>query len=171
MPKTIPEAVRGESGNAPNEANASLRGFGIGRLFACFMFMVARTLSKVLHVEDEQDIRVVVRLALEEIGGLVVEQASDGHEAVAKALAFDPDLILLDVMMPGLDGPATLRELRRNPRTASIPIIFMTAKIQGHEVLAYRGLGALDVISKPFDPMTLAEKVREIYARVVPIAS
>ena len=122
-------------------------------------------MNRVLHVEDEPDIQEVAKLALEAVGGLTVELARSGAEALAKAAAFGPDVILLDVMMPGMDGPTTLTELRRCPATASIPVIFMTAKVQNHEVERFKALGALDVIAKPFDPMTLSDSVREICAR------
>ena len=78
---------------------------------------------------------------------------------------FAPDLVLLDVMMPDMDGPATLRALRQLPGMAALPVVFMTAKVQPQEVAEYRARGALDVIAKPFDPMTLAAQVREIWAR------
>ena len=122
-------------------------------------------MNRVLHVEDEPDIQEVAKLALEAVGGLTVELARSGTEALAKAAAFGPDVILLDVMMPGMDGPTTLTELHRCPATASIPVIFMTAKVQNHEVERFKALGALDVIAKPFDPMTLSDSVREICAR------
>jgi CheY-like chemotaxis protein len=120
-------------------------------------------MNRVLHVEDEPDIREVAKLALEEVGGMTVEMAACGPDALVKAPAFAPDLILLDVMMPGMDGPATLLELRKNPLTASIPVIFMTAKVQSHEVARYKELGAIGVIAKPFDPMTLADQVRALW--------
>jgi len=122
-------------------------------------------MNRVLHVEDEPDIQEVARMALEAVGGLTVEQAGSGKEALAKAAAFAPDVILLDVMMPGMDGPSTLAELRRSPATAGIPVIFMTAKVQNQEVERYKQLGALDVIAKPFDPMTLSDSIREIWNR------
>jgi DNA-binding response OmpR family regulator len=119
-------------------------------------------MNRLLHVEDEPDIREVALVALRDVGGFEVEAASSGREALEKAPGFRPDVILLDVMMPGMDGPETLRELRKKPETARVPVIFMTAKVQSHEVVAYRKLGALDVIAKPFDPMELAGMVREI---------
>jgi two-component system OmpR family response regulator len=121
-------------------------------------------MSKILHIEDEPDIQVVARIALEDVGGFTVATASSGREGLALAESFAPDLILLDVMMPGMDGPATLGALRERPATASIPIIFMTAKVQSHEIDRYKALGALGVINKPFDPMTLAEEVIAIWA-------
>jgi CheY-like chemotaxis protein len=122
-------------------------------------------MTRLLHVEDEVDIREVALLALRDVGGFEVEQADSGREGLEKALTFKPDVILLDVMMPGMDGPTTLRELRQKPETAGIPVVFMTAKVQAHEIESYRGMGALDVIAKPFDPMELANQVREILSR------
>ncbi|HJZ46265.1 MAG TPA: response regulator [Roseiflexaceae bacterium] len=122
-------------------------------------------LKRILMVEDEPDIQAVAQLALEALGGFQVRICGSGREGVQAAPAFAPDLILLDVMMPGMDGPSTLRALREQPRVAATPVIFMTAKVQPQEVAEYRALGVLDVIAKPFDPMTLAETIRAIWAR------
>lgn len=123
------------------------------------------TLERILCVEDEPDIQAVARMALELVGGFQVRVCSGGDEAVREAPVFEPDLILLDVMMPGMDGPSTLRALRAQASTAKVPVVFMTAKVQPHEVAHYRSLGALDVIAKPFDPMALAGQVRSIWER------
>ena len=124
---------------------------------------MADKLTRVLYVEDEPDIQTVARLALEALGGFTVEICSSGDEALQKAPAFQPQLILLDVMMPGMDGPTTLGKLRELPQFAATPVVFMTAKVQPGEVAGYKELGAVDVIPKPFDPMTLAGKVQEIW--------
>lgn len=124
-----------------------------------------RTLNTILYVEDEPDIRTVAQLALETVGGFTLKVCGNGEEAVKAGPSFNPDLILLDVMMPGMDGPTTLDALRKDPALKDTPVIFMTAKVQPSEVQLYRDLGALDVIAKPFDPMTLAEQVRHIWAR------
>ena len=123
-------------------------------------------LNKIMHVEDEPDIREVARLALEAVGGFTVESCPSGEEAVAKAPGFKPDLILLDVMMPGMDGPTTFARLRQVPGLEKTPVIFMTAKAMSQEIERFKELGALDVITKPFDPMGLADQVRAIWARV-----
>jgi len=120
-------------------------------------------LQKILYVEDEPDIQAVTKLALEEIGGFTLEVCSNGDEALSKAIAFAPDLLLLDVMMPGMDGPTTLKALRELTEIRNIPAIFMTAKVQPHEVQEYKDLGAIDVIAKPFDPMTLSDNLRSIW--------
>ncbi len=127
--------------------------------------MPAPPLSRILFVEDELDIQMVARLALEDIGCFEVEVCGSGTEALEIAPKFRPEIILLDVMMPEPDGPATLKALSRKPETASIPVIFVTAKAQSHEVEEYLELGAVDVIVKPFDPMTLADRIREIWRR------
>lgn len=126
---------------------------------------MSQTLKKVLYVEDEDDIRTVAQLALEVVGGLTLRSCSSGEEAVQAAVGFAPDLILLDVMMPGMDGPSTLAALRELTFLKDVPVIFMTAKVQPSEIAYYRSLGALDVIAKPFDPMTLADQVRAIWER------
>lgn len=119
------------------------------------------TLQKILYVEDELDIQVVARIALENVGGFKVKICSSGQEALDKVAAFAPDLLLLDVMMPGMDGPTTLKALRELPEATDIPALFMTAKVQPDEIAALKALGALEVIAKPFDPMTLAEQIEE----------
>lgn len=122
-------------------------------------------LRRILLVEDEPDIQIVARLALESVGGFSVEVCSSGREALARANEVAPDLVLLDVLMPDLDGPATLRGLRSLPALASTPVVFLTAKVQAHEVEGYRRIGAADVIAKPFDPMSLPETVLGIWNR------
>ena len=121
-------------------------------------------LRKVLYVEDDADIRTIASLALEAVGGLTLQPCASGVEALERAAAFAPDLLLLDVMMPGMDGPTTLARLRELPQTREVPVIFMTAKVQATEVQHYKALGALGVISKPFDPMTLATEVQALWA-------
>jgi CheY-like chemotaxis protein len=120
-------------------------------------------LERILLVDDEADIRQIARLALEALGGFEVRECASGLAAPQAVLDFEPQLILMDVMMPGQDGPHTLRVLRTTPGMPQVPIVFMTAKVQPQEVSAFRGLGALDVIAKPFDPMTLAQTVRRIW--------
>jgi two-component system OmpR family response regulator len=118
------------------------------------------TMIRILHVDDEPDIREVVDLSLGLDPDFTVRSCGSGKDALAVAAEWQPDFILLDVMMPVMDGPATLVELRENARTADIPVIFMTARAQAREVDRFRSLGAVGVIPKPFDPMTLAASVR-----------
>lgn len=120
-------------------------------------------LKQILLVEDELDIQIIARMALQKLGGYSVEVCSSGQEALEKVISYRPDVILLDVMMPGLDGPGTLKALRQPVPGCQAPVIFMTAKVQPSEVAEYRTLGALDVIAKPFDPMGLAALVASIW--------
>ena len=122
-----------------------------------------KPLERILYVEDEADIRTVAKMALEVVGGFRVLACSSGQEAIAAAPEAVADLILLDVMMPGIDGPSTLRALRSLPATAATPVIFMTAKVQATEIAEYRALGALDVIPKPFDPMLVSAEIERIW--------
>ncbi len=115
---------------------------------------------KVLIIDDEDDIRRIAKLALGRVGGMEVVDASSGREGLRRAEAEPPDVILLDVMMPGLDGPSTLAALRSNTKTASIPVVFLTAKAMPSEMERLRDLGAKDVLTKPFDPLTLAQQLR-----------
>src|SRR5688572_25600816 len=125
--------------------------------------MTAPKLEKVLCIEDEEDIRKIQTLALESVGGFKVLTCASGAEAIQEAPAFGPQLILLDVMMPGMDGPTTLKSLRTIAGLEETPVIFVTAKVQPDEVDYYLELGALEVISKPFDPMTLASQLLHIW--------
>lgn len=109
-------------------------------------------LQRILYVEDEADIRAVAQLALEAVGGFKVKTCASGEEALREAEAFAPDLLLLDVMMPGMDGPTTLKSLWKISSLAEVPAVFMTAKVQPTEINYFKSLGALDVIAKPFDP-------------------
>lgn len=124
-----------------------------------------RTLQRVLLVEDDQDIRTVAAMVLERLGGFEVTACSSGREALERAPDLLPDLVLLDVMMPELDGPDTLKAIRRIPGLADTAVVFMTAKAQPDEVAEYRRLGAIDVIVKPFDPVQLSNTIREIWHR------
>jgi CheY-like chemotaxis protein len=116
---------------------------------------------RVLHVDDEADIREVIEISLGLDRDFVIQSCESGPEGVEAAARWDPDVILLDVMMPVMDGPATLLALRENPKTADVPVIFMTARAQARELDRFRALGAVGVIAKPFDPMTLASSVRD----------
>lgn len=126
--------------------------------------MTYHTLTRILMVEDEADIQAIAQLALEALGGFKVCMCSSGRAALQAASTFHPDLILLDVMMPEMDGPSTLAALRALPCTAATPVIFMTAKVQPKELTEYKALGVPDVIAKPFDPMTLAATITAIWS-------
>jgi CheY-like chemotaxis protein len=118
------------------------------------------TAFRVLHVDDEPDIREVVEFSLGLDPGLITRSCASGAEALAVVEAWAPDIVLLDIMMPVMDGATTLARLRSNPRTADIPVVFMTARAQSREIDLFRSLGAIGVIPKPFDPMSLAASLR-----------
>ncbi|MDR4306431.1 response regulator [Chelatococcus sambhunathii] len=115
---------------------------------------------RVLYVDDEPDIREIAQIALSLDPEITVETAASGAEAIVKAIAWRPDVILLDVMMPVMDGPSVLEKLRARPDTQGIRVVFITARTQAHEIERFRAMGAAAVISKPFDPMLLASQIR-----------
>ncbi len=121
------------------------------------------TLNKILYAEDEADIREIATLALETIGLFKVTTCSSGSQVIDLALDFKPQLILLDVMMPDMDGPSTLNALKKHATLNQIPVIFLTAKILPDEIQRFKSLGAIDVINKPFDPVTLADQIKHIW--------
>lgn len=116
--------------------------------------------SHIMYVDDEADIRAIVEYALEDEADIRLELCTSGKEAIEKAVLFKPDIILLDVMMPGMDGPTTLKQLRELDQTRTTPVIFVTAKAQPNEIAQFKALGAVDVIAKPFEPMALAPVIR-----------
>jgi two-component system OmpR family response regulator len=124
-----------------------------------------KELQRITYVEDEPHIREIVQLALEELGGFTLHVCESGPEALDTAPIFHPDLVLLDVMMPGMNGIQTFRSLKELPAMSDTPIIFVTAKAQKHEIQQYKSLGAADVIAKPFNPITLPADIQAIWAR------
>ena len=126
---------------------------------------MSRPLERILYAEDEPDIQEVATLALETVGGFELAVCGTGQEVLDKVAAFKPDLLLLDVMMPVMDGPTALLEIQKLAGMSAIPAIFMTAKVQPQEIAKYLEIGALDVIPKPFDPMTLADTIRQIWEK------
>lgn len=127
-----------------------------------------RKVQSVLYVDDDPDICQVVRASLSLMVGLCVHIAASGTAAIAVAHELVPDLVLMDVMMPGLDGPATLKRMRESTTIAAIPVIFLTAKVLPAEVAHFLQLGAIGVIGKPFDPLKLGDEVLAIWDRAVP---
>jgi CheY-like chemotaxis protein len=115
-----------------------------------------------LLIDDEDDIRDVATVTLELTGGWEIAAAGSGRTGLALARELRPDAILLDVMMPDMDGPATLVALQSDDATRDIPVIFLTAKVQAADRRRFAELGVRDVIAKPFDPMTLASRIQEI---------
>ena len=114
---------------------------------------------RILIIDDEDDIREVAALSLETVAGWEVAMASSGAQGLARAAEYRPDAILLDVMMPGMDGPSTFRELRKNPATARIPVVLLTAKVQSNDQRRFADLGVEAVLFKPFDTMTLSSQI------------
>ncbi|MBC7999057.1 MAG: response regulator [Leptolyngbya sp.] len=119
-------------------------------------------IRKVLLVDDDQHIRRICQVCLTKMGNWQVALAQSGYEGLDLARQDKPDVILLDVMMPGMDGPTTLLKLQEDPNLKDVPVILMTAKVQPQEVEQYTRLGATGVISKPFDPMTLTAEIQRL---------
>jgi CheY-like chemotaxis protein len=114
---------------------------------------------RILIIDDEDDIREVAALSLETVAGWEVTTAASGVQGLAQAIESQPDAILLDVMMPGMDGPTTFRELRKDPATAHIPVLLLTAKVQSSDQRRFADLGVEAVLFKPFDPLTLSTQI------------
>ncbi len=121
-------------------------------------------LKKILLVDDDPDIRMIATISLAQIGGFDVVEAPSGTDALERLATWTPDVVLLDVMMPEMDGPTTLARIHELGVAPEVPVILLTAKVQQREVDRYIELGAIGVIAKPFDPMTLAEQVRRTVA-------
>ncbi|WP_417712550.1 response regulator [Roseibium aggregatum] len=119
---------------------------------------------KALYVDDDPDISTIVEMCLDLSGEFEIVCASSGQEALVKAEAWQPDVVLLDYMMPVMDGPTTYLCLKENPATAGIPVAFVTAKSMQSDVSTLLELGAIGVISKPFDPNSLATDVKALLA-------
>ena len=117
---------------------------------------------RVLIIDDEEDIREVAALSLETVAGWDVLVAGSGAAGIIKARESHPDAILLDVMMPGMDGPTTFRELRKNPATARIPVLLLTAKVQSSDQRRFADLGVEAILFKPFDPLTLSNQIATV---------
>lgn len=120
-------------------------------------------LERVMHVEDDESIRAVAEIALTDVAGFTLLSCESGQSALAQAEAFAPQLILLDVMMPQMDGLQTLAALRQIPALAKTPVVFMTAKIQQAEKQRYLDAGAVGIIEKPFEPMELGDTLNQLY--------
>jgi CheY-like chemotaxis protein len=119
-------------------------------------------MRRILIIDDEDDIREVAALSLEATAGWQIFTASSGAKGIEIAIAEQPDAILMDVMMPGVDGPTTFRNMQQNPAIASIPVLLLTAKVQGVDQRRFAGLGVAAILFKPFDPLTLAEQISEV---------
>lgn len=124
--------------------------------------------KRILLIDDEDDIREIVRMSLEHLGGYDVAVAADGAEGLEAARRRPPDAVLLDVMMPGMDGPTTFAKLRASEATRGIPVVMLTAKVQANERQRLLDLGVHGVIDKPFDPLTLPQQVTQLLTGAAP---
>jgi CheY-like chemotaxis protein len=128
--------------------------------------MPSRPLTKVCYVEDDEDIQRIVRLSLERVGKMTVEVVGDPMVAIDAMKAFGPDLVLLDWMMPGMDGPTLFRAMKERPETKALPVVFITAKANQVELDELTAMGAAGAISKPFSPKDLPEQLRAIWDKL-----
>jgi CheY-like chemotaxis protein len=128
--------------------------------------MPDRPLQRICYVEDDEDIQRIVRMSLERIGKMTVELVSDPLVAVAAITAFKPDLVMLDWMMPGMDGPTLFRKMKHLPEVSALPVVFITAKAAQRDMDELIALGAAGAISKPFSPKDLPEQLRAIWAKL-----
>jgi CheY-like chemotaxis protein len=126
--------------------------------------MPDRPLVRICYVEDDEDIQKIVRMALERLGKMTLEVVTDPMLAIDAIVAFKPDLVMLDWMMPGMDGPTLFRKMKENPATRDLPVVFITAKASSVEMNELRALGAAGAISKPFSPRDLPEQLRSIWS-------
>jgi CheY-like chemotaxis protein len=125
--------------------------------------MPAQALNRICYVEDDPDIQRIVRMSLERIGKMTVEVVTDSTRAVEAIIAFKPDLVMLDWMMPIMDGPAVLRKMRERAELKDMPVVFITAKASQRELDELRAMGAVGTISKPFSPKNLPDQLRAIW--------
>ena len=125
--------------------------------------MPAQPLNRVCYVEDDEDIQRIVRLSLETVGKMTVEVVGDPMLAIERITAFKPELVMLDWMMPGMDGPTLFRKMRETPEVRDLPVVFITAKASQRELDELRKLGAAGMISKPFSPRDLPDQLRAIW--------
>ena len=125
--------------------------------------MPAHALSRICYVEDDEDIQKIVRMSLERVGKMTVEIVSDPMAAIERMIAFKPELVMLDWMMPGMDGPTLFRKMKEVPETQALPVVFITAKASTRELEELRSLGAAGTISKPFSPKDLPDQLRAIW--------
>lgn len=128
--------------------------------------MPAQPLKRVCYVEDDEDIQKIVRMSLERVGKMTVEVVSDPLQAIEAIKAFKPELVMLDWMMPGMDGPTLFRKMQELPELRTLPVVFITAKASQVELNELRALGAAGTISKPFSPRDLPEQLRAIWSKL-----
>jgi CheY-like chemotaxis protein len=123
-------------------------------------------LQRIVYVEDDEDIQRIVRMSLERVGRMTVEIVSDPFKAIETISAFKPDLVMLDWMMPGMDGPGVYREMKKRPETCALPVVFITAKATPRELEELKAMGAAGTISKPFSPKDLPDQLRALWKEV-----
>ena len=126
--------------------------------------MTTKPLERICYVEDDEDIQRIVRMSLERVGKMKVEIVGDPLVAIDAIVGFKPDLVMLDWMMPGMDGPTLFRQMKEDPQTKDLPVVFMTAKATPTELAELRALGALGAVSKPFSPKDLPEQLRALWS-------
>ncbi|HWI39651.1 MAG TPA: response regulator [Burkholderiales bacterium] len=128
--------------------------------------MPDRPLNKICYVEDDEDIQRIVRMSLERVGKMTVEIVTDPLQAIGVMTAFKPDLVMLDWMMPGMDGPTLFRKMKEDPQMSALPVVFITAKAQSRDMAELMALGAVGTISKPFSPKDLPDQLRAIWKKL-----
>jgi CheY-like chemotaxis protein len=128
--------------------------------------MPDRPLQRICYVEDDEDIQRIVRMSLERVGKMTVELVTDPNTAIGVMREFKPDLVMLDWMMPGMDGPTLFSKMKQMPEVASLPVVFITAKATQRDMEELIALGAAGTISKPFSPKELPEQLRAIWAKL-----
>jgi CheY-like chemotaxis protein len=128
--------------------------------------MPDRPLNRICYVEDDEDIQRIVRMSLERVGKMTVEVVTDPLKAIGVINAFRPDLVMLDWMMPGMDGPTLFKKMKEDPQTALLPVVFITAKAQSRDMAELMALGAVGTISKPFSPKDLPDQLRAIWKKI-----
>src|SRR5919205_1107431 len=128
--------------------------------------MPTRPLERISYVEDDEDIQRIVRMSLERVGNMTVQIVTDPLQAIAAMSAFKPDLVMLDWMMPVMDGPALFKQMKTRPETSALPVVFITAKAAQRDLDELASLGAAGTISKPFSPKDLPDQLRAIWTKL-----
>ena len=128
--------------------------------------MPERALNRICYVEDDEDIQRIVRMSLERIGKMTVEVVGDPTKAIDAIKAFKPDMVMLDWMMPAMDGPTLFRQMKARPETKDLPVVFITAKAAQRDLDELMALGAVGAISKPFSPKDLPDQLRALWTKL-----
>ena len=128
--------------------------------------MPERALNRICYVEDDEDIQRIVRMSLERVGKMTVEVVTDSLKAIEVIMAFKPDLVMLDWMMPGMDGPTLFRKMKQDAQLGALPVVFITAKAAQRDTDELLALGAAGVLSKPFSPKDLPDQLRAVWAKL-----